>query len=162
MQILDDENNSGDDADDADRDSDSDVDASYLSPWSNGSSGGSGSESGVNPSRGDQKNPQAAADAKKLIANPETNKTTISALPESMREAESALGQLVRLGFEIRQSATTERTRIVDATSIPKRKSRALRFGKNLPLLACPYAKFDPLKHDKCHTFVLKGIPRVK
>jgi hypothetical protein len=165
MQILHDENNSGDDDDDdnCDRDSDSDVDASYLSPWSDESSdGSSSSDAGFDPSRGDQRNPLVAADAEKLIANPDTNKTTISALPEPMREAESVLGQLVRLGFEIRQSATTERTRIVDATNTTKRKTRAPRSDEDLPPLACPYAKFDPLKHDKCHTFVLKGIPRVK
>jgi hypothetical protein len=164
-QIRHNDNHSGDNGDDDnhDRDFDSDVDASYLSPWSDESSDGSGSsDAGFDPSRGDENNPLAAADAKKLIANPDTNKTTTSALPEPMREAESVLGQLVRLGFEIRQFAITERTRIVDATNTSRRKSRALRSDEDLPPLACPYAKFDPLKHDKCHTFVLKGIPRVK
>jgi hypothetical protein len=164
-QILHNDNHSGDDDDDDnhDRSFDSDVDASYLSPWSDESSDGSGSsDAGFDPSRGDQKNPLAAADAKRLIANPGTNKTTTSALPEPMREAESVLGQLVQLGLEIRQSATTERTPTVDATNTSRWKSRAPRSDEDLPPLACPYAKFDPLKHDKCHTFVLKGIPRVK
>jgi hypothetical protein len=44
----------------------------------------------------------------------------------------------------------------------PKRKSRAPRSDDDLPPLACPFVKFDPLKHDKCYTFVLKGISRVK
>jgi hypothetical protein len=164
-QILHNDNHSSDNEDDDnhDRDFDSDVDASYLSPWSDESSDGSGSsDAGFDPSRGDEKNPLAAVDAKKLIANPDTNKTTTSALPEPMREVESVLGQLVRLGLEIRQSATTERAPTVDATSTSRRKSRAPRSDEDLPPLACPYAKFDPLKHEKCHTFVLKGIPRVK
>lgn len=33
---------------------------------------------------------------------------------------------------------------------------------EDLPPLACPFVKFDPLKHEKCYTFVLGGISRVK
>lgn len=44
----------------------------------------------------------------------------------------------------------------------PKRKSRAPRSDEDLPPLACPFVKFDPLKHQKCYTYVLKGISRVK
>jgi hypothetical protein len=44
----------------------------------------------------------------------------------------------------------------------PKRKNRAHRPDDDLPPLACPFVKFDPLKYDKCYTFVLKGISRVK
>lgn len=44
----------------------------------------------------------------------------------------------------------------------PKRKSRATRSDEDLPPLACPFVKFDPLKHQKCYTYVLKGISRVK
>ncbi|KAI4843143.1 hypothetical protein E4T44_06904 [Aureobasidium sp. EXF-8845] len=44
----------------------------------------------------------------------------------------------------------------------PKRKNRASRPDDDLPPLACPFVKFDPLKYDKCYTFVLKGISRVK
>ncbi|KAK6006483.1 hypothetical protein QM012_006893 [Aureobasidium pullulans] len=43
-----------------------------------------------------------------------------------------------------------------------KRKSKAVRPDEELPPLACPFVKFDPLKHDKCYTFVLKGVSRVK
>jgi hypothetical protein len=44
----------------------------------------------------------------------------------------------------------------------PKRKNKAIRSDEDLPPLACPFLKFDPLKHDKCYTLVLKGISRVK
>lgn len=44
----------------------------------------------------------------------------------------------------------------------PKRKSKAARNDEDLPPLACPFVKFDPLKHEKCYTFVLKGVSRVK
>jgi hypothetical protein len=44
----------------------------------------------------------------------------------------------------------------------PKRKNKATRSDEDLPPLACPFLKFDPLKHDKCYTLVLKGISRVK
>lgn len=44
----------------------------------------------------------------------------------------------------------------------PKRKSRVIRSDEDLPPLACPFVKFDPLKHDKCYTFLLKGVSRVK
>jgi len=44
----------------------------------------------------------------------------------------------------------------------PKRKIRASRSDEDLPPLACPFVKFDPLKHEKCYTYVLKGISRVK
>jgi hypothetical protein len=44
----------------------------------------------------------------------------------------------------------------------PKRKSRIPRPDDDLPPLACPFVKFDPLKHEKCYTFILKGISRVK
>ncbi|KAI5251974.1 hypothetical protein E4T42_03847 [Aureobasidium subglaciale] len=43
----------------------------------------------------------------------------------------------------------------------PKRKSKVAKSEDDLPPLACPFSKFDPLKHDKCYTFVLKGISRV-
>jgi hypothetical protein len=33
---------------------------------------------------------------------------------------------------------------------------------EDLPSLACPFVKFDPLKHEKCYMFVLKGISRIK
>lgn len=44
----------------------------------------------------------------------------------------------------------------------PKRKSRVTRSDEDLPPLACPFVKFDPLKHDRCYTFLLKGVSRVK
>ncbi|KAG9687106.1 hypothetical protein KCU95_g8905, partial [Aureobasidium melanogenum] len=44
----------------------------------------------------------------------------------------------------------------------PKRKSRVTRSDDELPPLACPFAKFDPFKHEKCYTFVLRGVSRVK
>jgi hypothetical protein len=44
----------------------------------------------------------------------------------------------------------------------PKRKSKVTRSDEDLPPLACPFLKFDPLKHEKCYTRVLKGISRVK
>ncbi|KAI5207512.1 hypothetical protein E4T39_01937 [Aureobasidium subglaciale] len=44
----------------------------------------------------------------------------------------------------------------------PKRKGKVAKSEDDLPPLACPFSKFDPLKHDKCYTFVLKGISRVK
>ncbi|KAI4717534.1 hypothetical protein E4T48_06308 [Aureobasidium sp. EXF-10727] len=44
----------------------------------------------------------------------------------------------------------------------PKRKSKAGRSDEDLPPMACPFVKFDPLKYDKCYTFVLKGVSRVK
>jgi len=44
----------------------------------------------------------------------------------------------------------------------PKRKTRASRSDEDLPPLACPFVKFDALKHEKCYTYVLKGISRVK
>lgn len=43
-----------------------------------------------------------------------------------------------------------------------KRKSRVTRSDEELPPLACPFAKFDPFKHEKCYTFVLRGVSRVK
>ena len=44
----------------------------------------------------------------------------------------------------------------------PKRKNRILRPDEDFPPLACPFVKFDPIKHNKCYTFNLKGISRVK
>jgi hypothetical protein len=43
-----------------------------------------------------------------------------------------------------------------------KRKGKAIKADESLPHLACPFNKLDPLKHDKCYTFVLKDISRVK
>ncbi|KAH0389993.1 hypothetical protein KCU89_g16082, partial [Aureobasidium melanogenum] len=49
-----------------------------------------------------------------------------------------------------------------DKEQPPKRKSRVTRADEDLAPLACPFVKFDPLKHEKCYTFVLKGVSRVK
>ncbi|KAG9987461.1 hypothetical protein KCU98_g3324, partial [Aureobasidium melanogenum] len=49
-----------------------------------------------------------------------------------------------------------------DKEQPPKRKSRVIRADEELPPLACPFVKFDPLKHEKCYTFVLRGVSRVK
>ncbi|KAG9591891.1 hypothetical protein KCU77_g9592, partial [Aureobasidium melanogenum] len=49
-----------------------------------------------------------------------------------------------------------------DKEQPPKRKSRFTRADEDLPPLACPFVKFDPLKHEKCYRFLLKGVSRVK
>jgi hypothetical protein len=49
-----------------------------------------------------------------------------------------------------------------DEDKTPKQKSRPSRPDEDLPPLACPFVKFNPLKHEKCYTFVLRGISRVK
>ncbi|THX43855.1 hypothetical protein D6D10_00865 [Aureobasidium pullulans] len=43
----------------------------------------------------------------------------------------------------------------------PRRRSKVTKSDEDLVPLACPFNKLDPIKHDKCYTFVLKGISRV-
>ncbi|KAH0343046.1 hypothetical protein KCU83_g8987, partial [Aureobasidium melanogenum] len=42
------------------------------------------------------------------------------------------------------------------------RRKREDKPEEDLPPLACPFVKLDPLKHEKCYTFVLRSIPRIK
>lgn len=44
----------------------------------------------------------------------------------------------------------------------PRWRSKVTKSDEDLVPLACPFNKLDPIKHDKCYTFVLKGISRVK
>lgn len=61
-----------------------------------------------------------------------------------------------------RRRTTAEEDDGNDGEQPPKRKSRVSRSDEDLPPLACPFVKFDPLRYEKCYTFVLKGVSRVK
>jgi CRISPR/Cas system CSM-associated protein Csm2 small subunit len=91
------------------------MDTGYLSPWSDESHDSSDDDAGVDSPRGQQMNSFAADRTRHQ--NISINKASNGTLLESMRGVESVLGQLVRLGFKIRQCAAAEGPRKVDATS---------------------------------------------
>lgn len=93
----------------------SDSSAGDLSPWSD-----EDSEHHVvvdnNPTTGHKRKNVLEIGAATSRTRPYTSTTPSNDLSVSMRQVESTLSQLIRLGFKIRQSANKERFRKADAT----------------------------------------------